>query len=64
MIIRKEINVKKPLTAKQQQMLEALYDRPIVPDDDIPELTEEQIRQLHPRRNPYAARLKKQGSQD
>ena len=64
MIIRKEIDVKKPLTAGQQQMLEALQDRLIVPDDDIPELTEEQIRQLHPRRNPYAARLKKQGSQD
>lgn len=64
MIIRKEIDVKKPLTADQQQMLEAVQDRPIMPDDDIPELTEEQIRQLHPRTNPYAAQFKKQRSQD
>lgn len=64
MIIRKEIDVKKPLTDAQRQMLEALQNQPTDPDDDIPELTEEQIRQLHPRRNPYAARLKKQGSQD
>ena len=33
MTIRKEIDMKKPLTDEQKQMLEALKTRPITPDD-------------------------------
>lgn len=46
MIIRKEIDFNKPLTEKQKQMLEALKDRPVTPDEDCPELTDEQLSQL------------------
>ncbi len=43
MIIRKEIDFNKPLTEKQKEMLEALKTRPVTPDEDCPELTDEQI---------------------
>ena len=46
MTIRKEIDLNKPLTAEQKQMLEALKARPVQPDDDCPELTSEQLEQL------------------
>ncbi len=46
MIIRKEIDLRKPLTEKQKQMLEALKDRQIEFDDDCPELTADQLAQL------------------
>ena len=42
MIIRKEIDVSKPLTPEQIKMLEEMDKRPIVFDEDCPELTEEQ----------------------
>lgn len=58
MIIRKGIDIQKQLTDEQEQMLEEAKSRPVTPDADIPELTDEQIRLLHPRRNSYAARLK------
>ena len=43
MIIRKEINLNGPLTKKQKQMLDAIQTRPVQPDEDCPELTDEQI---------------------
>ena len=46
MNIRKEIDIKKPLTDEQKQMLEALKTRPITPDEDCPELTDEQLNKL------------------
>lgn len=46
MTIRKKIDLNKPLTAKQKQMLEALKTRPVQPDEDCPELTAEQLSQL------------------
>lgn len=46
MIIRKEIDLNAPLTVEQKQMLEALKTRPVQPDEDCPELTEEQLGQL------------------
>lgn len=46
MTIRKEIDLNKPLTAEQKQMLEALKTRTVLPDEDCPELTAEQLSQL------------------
>lgn len=46
MTIRKEIDLNKPLTAEQKQMLETLKTRPVQPDEDCPELTSEQLSQL------------------
>ena len=46
MTIRKEIDMKKPLTDEQKQMLEALKTRPITLDEDCPELTDEQLNKL------------------
>ncbi len=48
MIVRREVDFSKPvkLTDKQVKMLEALKDRPIVFDEDCPELTEEQLKQF------------------
>ena len=43
MIIRKEIDLNAPLTAEQEQMLEALKTRPVQPDEDCPELTEKPL---------------------
>ncbi len=37
---------KTPLTDEERKMLEALKDRPIVFDEDCPELTEEQLKRL------------------
>ena len=39
MIIRKDIDLNTPLTTAQAEMLEALADRPVTPDEDCPELT-------------------------
>lgn len=44
MIIRKEIDVSQPLTPEQIKMLEEVEKRPIVFDEDCPELTDEQLR--------------------
>lgn len=46
MTIRKEIDLNKPLTEEQKQMLENLKTRPVQPDEDCPELTVEQLSQL------------------
>ncbi len=46
MMIRREINLDAPLTEAQKQMLEALKDRPVQPDEDCPELTAEQLSQM------------------
>lgn len=46
MTIRKEIDLNKPLTAEQKQMLEALKARTVQPDEDCPELSAEQLSQL------------------
>lgn len=34
MIIRKEIDLSKPLTNAQKEMLQALKNRPVTPDED------------------------------
>ena len=47
MTIRKEIDPKKPLSSDQAEMLNALTSRPISPDEDCPELTQEQLAQFH-----------------
>ena len=43
MIVRKEIDVSQPLTPEQIKMLEEVEKRPIVFDEDCPELTDEQL---------------------
>lgn len=43
MIIRKEIDLNKPLTEEQKNMLKVLETRPVVQDKDCPELTDEQL---------------------
>lgn len=43
MIIRKELNLQTPLTNSQKKMLSALETRLVTPDEDCPELTEEQL---------------------
>ena len=42
MIIRKEIDLNKPLTEEQKKMLENLKTRPVQPDEDCPELRREE----------------------
>lgn len=44
--VHKEIDLNKPLTAEQKQMLEALKARSVQPDEDCPELTAEQFSQM------------------
>lgn len=46
MIVRKEIDLNKPLTPSQIEMLTALASRPVTPDEDCPELTPEQLAQF------------------
>ena len=43
MTIRRDIDLNEPVSDEQKQMLEALKTRPVCPDEDCPELTEEQI---------------------
>lgn len=45
-MVRKKIDVNKPLTDAQIAMLQALADRPDEPDADCPELTEVQLSQF------------------
>lgn len=47
MIIRKDIDLKQTLTSEQKKMLEELKSRDVHPDEDAPELTQEQLQQLH-----------------
>lgn len=42
-MIRKEIHGDEPLTAAQEEMLRVLESRPVIPDEDCPELTAEQL---------------------
>ena len=46
MTIRKDIDLKKPLSSDQAEMLNALASRPISPDEDCQELTQEQLTQF------------------
>ncbi len=46
MVIKKNIDVSKPLSEKQIEMLNALKDRPVEFDEDCPELTEEELKQF------------------
>ena len=46
MITRKEIDLNKPLTEEQKRMLKELETRPVQPDEDCPELTDEQLSQM------------------
>lgn len=46
MIIRKEIDLNEPLTKEQKQMLSNMQTRPVQPDEECPELTDEQIVQM------------------
>ena len=46
MIIRKDIDLKQALTSEQKKMLEELKSRDVHPDENAPELTQEQLQQL------------------
>ena len=45
-MVRKNIDLNKPLTDAQTDMLLALADRPDEPDEDCPELTDAQLAQF------------------
>ena len=60
MTIRYSYNSDTPLTPEQIKRLDALKDRPIVFDEDCPEMTDEQLRQFK-RVNPDAEPLRKIG---
>ena len=53
-----EIDSSEPLTEEQIRMLEALKDRPVVPDEDNPELTDEELDRLVPVKK-FSERLEK-----
>lgn len=42
-MIQREIDIKKPLTKKQKDMLKALEERPLTPDETCRELTAEEL---------------------
>lgn len=46
MIMRKEIDFNEPLTEEQKEMLAKMQLREAVPDEDSPELTQEQLNKL------------------
>ena len=48
MVIKYTLDSQMPLTSEQIQRLEALKDRPIVFDEDCPEMTDEQLSQFRP----------------
>ena len=54
-----EIDSSEPLTEEQIRMLEALKDRPVVPDEDNPELTDEELDRLVPVKKHFNERLEK-----
>ncbi len=45
-IIRIEVDRNTKLPPEEIEMLKALKNRPVVPDEDCPELTEEQLKKL------------------
>lgn len=47
MIVRKEIDITKPLTPEELEMLKEAEAAPIVFDEDCPELTKEQLSEFH-----------------
>ena len=58
MIVTYNLKPNTPLTLEQIKRLDALKDRPIVFDEDCPEMTEEQLKQfkrVHPRREDAGA---------
>ena len=57
MIVTYNLKPNTPLTSEQIKRLDALKDRPIVFDEDCPEMTDEQLRQfkrVHPHREDTA----------
>lgn len=46
MPVRKEIDVSAPLTEEQIAELEALKDRPVVPNEENPEMTDEEFAKM------------------
>ena len=54
-----EIDSSEPLTEEQIRMLKALKDRPVVPDEDNPELTDEELDRLVPAKKHFNERLEK-----
>ena len=46
MIVRKEIDLKKPLTEEQKRALKELEARPVQSDEDCPELTPDMLCQV------------------
>ena len=46
MIVTYKLEPNTPLTVEQIKRLDALKDRPIVFDEDCPEMTEEQLKQF------------------
>ena len=54
MVIRKEIDFNQPLTPEQVKMLDELDAKAVIPDDDCPELTPEQMTQFR-RHQPISA---------
>lgn len=46
MIVRKNIKIGRPLTEEEREEIRALKGRPIVFDEDCPELTEEQLKKF------------------
>ena len=47
-IVRVFVNFDEPLTEEEREELRALKNRPIVFDEDCPELTDEQLKQFKP----------------
>lgn len=65
MLVKHKLDFSIPLTKEQIEMLEALKDRPVVPDEDCPELTDEQLRiMVEARRIRQERKKKKQESSD
>ena len=47
-MIQREIDIKKPLTKKQKDMLKALEERPLTPDETCREPTTEELACFRP----------------
>ncbi|WP_406043669.1 BrnA antitoxin family protein [Succinimonas sp.] len=60
MLIEKDIDVSAPLTEEQIKMLEALKTRPVVPDEENPELTDEELDRMIENRRIRLALQRKQ----
>ena len=45
-MVEMNIDFNEKLTEEQIKMLQALKERPVVPDDDCPVMTEEQLKQF------------------